>query len=171
MRDTKNELLVKGHELAVVHGLGHLTSAVMQKATGFYRYALIQHFENIGNFRAAVQAYGIQQGTMTADTAVRCPRMAPAQRKDEILTEAFRQATENGLQTVTRPSVAKALGLTDGLINRYFGSVTGLREAVLAKAVTDKVLDVIADAIELQMSVQHIPPDLIEQARKILAAA
>lgn len=170
-RDTKRELLHKGHALALVHGLGHLTSKVMSEATGFYHFAVTNHFGSIDAFRTAVKAYGVANGTMAADLEVRCPRLSPAERKVEILTEAFKQAKAHGLCEVSRASVATALGISDGLISRYFGTVLGLRDAVLAKAVTVKEVDIVADAIELDMNVHHVPPDLVSQAREILAAA
>lgn len=169
-RDTKHELLIKGHALALVHGLGHLTSAVMCEATGFYRFSVTNHFGGIAQFREAVHAYGVANGTMKDDLSVRCPRLAPAERKAEILTEAYKQAVTQGLHAVTRASVATALGISDGLISRYFGTVLGLRDAVLAKAVTTSQTDIVADAIELGMNVHHVPPDLTAKAREILAA-
>jgi len=169
-RDTKHELLVKGHALALKHGLGHLTSSVMSEATGFYRFSVTNHFGSIAKFREAVKAYGVQKGTMQAEEVVRCQRLSPAERKNEILDEAFKQASCYGLHQVTRASVASALGISDGLISRYFGTVLGLRDAVLAKAVTVKNADIIADALELQMNTHHVPPPLVDEARKILAA-
>lgn len=170
-RDTKNELLVKGHALAVLHGLGHLTSSVMSKETGFYRYAVLHHFESVAKFREAVKAYGVANGTMSNELEVRCPRLSPGERKDEILDTAFAQAQANGLGNVTRASVANALGISDGLISRYFGTVLGLRDAVLAKAVVEVDAEVVADALELGMNaVHHVPPDLVAQARKLMAA-
>lgn len=170
-RDTKQELLTKGHGLALVHGLGYLTSKVMSEATGFYHFAVTNHYGGIAAFREAVKAYGVKNGTMKTDLEVRCPRLSPGERKTEILAQAYGQALEEGLHTVTRASVANALGVSDGLISRYFGTVLGLRDAVLARAVIDKGLDIVADAIELQMNIHHVPPDLVSEARKILAAA
>lgn len=170
-RDTKHELLVKGHALALVHGLGHLTSSVMCEATGFYRFSVTNHYGSISAFREAVKEYGVKNGTMKAEDVVRCPRLSPGERKDEILAEAFNQAKAHGLCEVTRASVANALGISDGLISRYFGTVLGLRDAVLAKAVLVGEVDIVADAIELSMNVHHVPPDLVGQAREILAAA
>lgn len=167
---TKTKLLNVGYELALKHGLRYLTSAVMSEATGMYRYALLQHYKSVACFREAVKAHGVAKGAFAADADTRSPRLAPAERKEELLTEAFKQAKENGLKTVTRPSVAGALEVSDGLVTRYFGNLQGLRDAVLAKAVVGNELDIIADALELDMNVHHVPPDLVSQARKILAA-
>lgn len=171
MRDTKRELLVKGHALALKHGLGYLTSKTMQEATGFYKFAVKQHYGSVAAFREEVKAHGIAKGTMTADTEVRCPRMAPAERKVQILDEAYRQAEVNGLALVTLTSVASALTITGGLISRYFGTLVGFREAVLAKAVVAKQPDIVADAIELGMNVHHVPEALVKKAQRLLAAA
>lgn len=171
MRDTKKLLLKEGHKLAQLHGLGHLTSKVMQETTGFYRFAVSQHYGGIARFRQAVLEYGIAQGTMTAEAPVRCPRVAPAERCAEILGEGYSQAVEHGLHTVTRASVAKAIGVSDGLVSRYFGTIAGLRDAVLARAVVDRQLEVVADAIKLQMSVAHIPPDILKEAEGLIMAA
>jgi len=169
-RDTKQELLDKGHELALKHGLGHLTSSVMAEATGFYRYSVTNHFGGISAFREAVKALGVKKGTMKVNDVVRCPRLSPGERQAEILEEAYAQAAATGLSQVTRASVANALGISDGLISRYFGTVLGLRDAVLAKAVTKENADIVADALELQMNTHHVPPPLVDNARKILAA-
>jgi AcrR family transcriptional regulator len=96
-------------------------------------------------------------------------RLEPAERRAQILAEAFRQADASGLATVTRVSVAKALGLTDGLINRYFAGITGLRQDVLSQAVSAKNLNVLADAIELRLPIDA-PPELIAEAQALLAA-
>lgn len=169
-RDTKQEMLTVGYELALKHGLGHLTNKVMTEATGFYYNALYTHFGGITQLREAVLAHGVVNGTMKANAVVRCPRLTPAERKVELLEQAYAQAVEKGLGSVSRRSVAEALGVTDGLVSRYFGTLQGLREAVLAKAVVTEQFDIIADALELQMNTHHIPPDLVSQARKILAA-
>jgi hypothetical protein len=169
-RDTKQELLVKGHALAVKYGLGHLTSSTMKEETGFYRFAVTNHFGTVGAFRDQVKAYGIKKGSWGADVVVRCPRLTPAERKAEILEEAYAQAAADGLAAVTRISVAEKLGVSDGLISRYFGTVLGLRDAVLAQAVVNGNADIVADALELQMNTHHVPPDIVTQAREILAA-
>jgi AcrR family transcriptional regulator len=96
-------------------------------------------------------------------------RLEPAERRAQILAEAVNQATNNGLGQVTRVSVAKALGLTDGLINRYFAGINGLRLDVLQQAVSTGNADIVADAIELQMPIDA-PPELIAEAQALLAA-
>jgi AcrR family transcriptional regulator len=130
----------------------------------------LQHYKTVANFREAVKAHGVEKGSFAADADTRSPRLAPAERKAELLTEAYSQAQQHGLKAVTRPSVAGALDVSDGLVTRYFGNLQGLRDAVLAQAVVLNEPDIIADAIELDMNVHHVPPDLVDQARNILAA-
>lgn len=96
-------------------------------------------------------------------------RLEPAERRAQILAEAFKQAQAGGLGKITRVSVAGALGLTDGIINRYFEGVTGLQSAVLSHAVVERELNVIADAVEMRMALDGVPPDLVRQATALLA--
>ena len=61
-------------------------------------------------------------------------RKTPAERKTELLDAAVELAAKIGTGNVTRIAVAKATNTTDGLVNRYFGGVSGLHRAINAAA-------------------------------------
>lgn len=169
--DTKALLLKKGYELAKrLGGVHHLTTRNVTAHAGVYHNGLNHHYGGITEFRRLVLEHGVKLGTMSAEGGPLPLRMSPADRRDAILTEAYAQAEADGLGQVTRVSVAKKLGVTDGLINRYFNGRDGLREAILAQGVVNGSADIVADAVELGMIVSHVPKKLLAEARKLIAA-
>lgn len=168
--DTKRRLLLEGYALAKQIGVSKLTHNNVAKKAVCSRNTITHYYGTIEQFRLAVLAYGISKGTMKEGDAVTTLRMAPAERSKSILDEAYKQAADKGLGKFTRLSVADAIGVTDGLINRYFKGLDGLRDAVLARASVERNPDIVADAVEMGISVQHVPPDLVADARKLIAA-
>lgn len=168
--DTKRRLLLEGYALAKQIGVSKLTHNNVAKKAVCSRNTITHYYGTIEQFRSAVLAYGIEKGTMKEGDAVTTLRMAPAERSKSILDEAFKQAAEKGLGKFTRLSVAEAIGVTDGLINRYFKGLDGLRDAVLARSVLEGNIDIVADAVEMGLSVHHVPPDLLNEAKRLLAA-
>lgn len=162
---TRAALLDAGMALAKRIGVGKITNKNVTAEAGVYHNAVRHHFGGISEFRELVMQQCVKKGLMQAQDSVPAIRKSPEARKAEILAEAVRQAKLNGISFVTRISVADALGVTDGLINRYFNGVRGLRQAILAKGVEDRSVDIVADAIELGMpEVKLVPADLHAEA-------
>ena len=65
----------------------------------------------------------------------------------KILNKAIVMAGEVGFTRLTRDGVAKAAGVADGMINKCFGTVEGLRKAVITEAVRTENLAVIAQGL------------------------
>lgn len=168
-RDTKKLLFEAGYKMALEKGIRSLTNKSITEATGFYRKSVDFHFGSIGAFRLAILSHGVGLGTMQPTEDTTALRKTPEQRKADILQEAYSQATIHGIAQVTRISVATKLGVTEGLINRYFSGRGGLRDAVLYQGIVNSNPDIVADAIELGMSTAHVPPPLLAAAKKILA--
>lgn len=77
-------------------------------------------------------------------------KLEPAARKEQILTEALRQAAKCGYQNIKRADIARALGISTGLINKYFDSMHKLKCAVMREAIRVECLPVIAQGIALR---------------------
>lgn len=75
-------------------------------------------------------------------------RKLPDTRKSELLAAALAIAKLHGVEGVTRASVAREVGVSDGLINRYFGGRDGLRWAAVAEAGKRKCLHVLRSALD-----------------------
>ncbi len=98
-------------------------------------------------------------------------RMAPERRKAQLLYCALKLAERHNYKNVTRLLVAANTNTTVGLINRYFGSAEGLREALLQQAVIDKNVAVVAQGIEDKHPlVKNAPIKLRQEARLLLDA-
>lgn len=97
-------------------------------------------------------------------------RFTPAERSAQILAEAVRQASEFGLEHVTLIGVGRGVGVSDGLVAKYFSRIYGLQDAVLAVAVVNNDAEIVADAIYLGMPTTHVPPPLLQAAQQLLQA-
>lgn len=104
-------------------------------------------------------------------------RMAPAERKEQILQAAIRVAEVKGYSKINRLQVVEELGgqVTDGLVSRYFGQRAALRDAVLTAGLERGNLTIIAQALALgvrkakALGVQ-IPPDTVRSWKEFLGA-
>lgn len=71
-------------------------------------------------------------------------RMAPDDRRSHILNVAVELSKNEGYRNITREQVAYLAGITQPLINRYFGSVAYLRLCVIRRAVDEEIPGIIA---------------------------
>lgn len=78
-------------------------------------------------------------------------RMAPADRKAQLLDVAIKVAEEVGYNKLNRLMIVKAMDgeVTDGLVNRYFGQRHSLRQAVLYAGIERENLTIIAQGLAL----------------------
>ena len=74
-------------------------------------------------------------------------RLAPTDRRKQILDRATDMAAETGFFSLTKEAVARSLGVSPALINQYYGTVTGLRYHVMANAVATGRLPIIAEGL------------------------
>jgi AcrR family transcriptional regulator len=101
-------------------------------------------------------------------------RMAPGERKALLLGEAVKIAKANGVLAVTRASVARAVGVTPALCNRYFAGRDGLRWETIAEAGKQKMVEVVADALKVGYSRTDLEgvasKNLVARAKKLAEA-
>lgn len=78
-------------------------------------------------------------------------RMAPAERKEQLLGVAITLAEKHGYNKINRLMIVKALGgdITDGLVSRYFGQRHSLRQAVLFAGIERGNLTILAQGLAL----------------------
>jgi AcrR family transcriptional regulator len=78
--------------------------------------------------------------------AKRTPRLAPPERRREILDATLALAADQGFDAVTMDAVARAAGITRPVVYDLFGDLAGLFEA-LAEREEERALDALADVI------------------------
>lgn len=74
-------------------------------------------------------------------------RRAPQERREQILVVAVKLVRKHGLSAVTRDAVAEAAGVAQGTVNVYFGSIAGLREEVMQRAVEERDAQLLAQGL------------------------
>jgi len=77
-------------------------------------------------------------------------RLAPEVRKDEILAVAVRLAKDEGFNSLRRDAIAKAAGVAQGLVTRYFNTMPQLKRAVMRYAVHFEVLPIVAEGLAIR---------------------
>lgn len=93
-------------------------------------------------------------------------RMTAADRTAQLTIVAYGIAASLGIRKVTRAEVARRTGISDGLLNRYFGGREGLRAAVLDHAVVVKDAKTLAAAAE-HYELPAMPQNLAREVRKL----
>lgn len=65
----------------------------------------------------------------------------------KILEKAIAMSADGGFTRLTRDSVAFEAGVAAGMVNKCFGTMEGLRRAVVSQAVITENLEVIAQGL------------------------
>jgi AcrR family transcriptional regulator len=76
--------------------------------------------------------------------------MIPTERKKLLLYTAIDLSVRFGYKYLTRTKVAKKAGVTDALINHYFGTMKNLKKAVLREAIDKEIIPVVAQGLALR---------------------
>ena len=75
-------------------------------------------------------------------------RLLPDDRKYEILTAALIVAGEpGGWSKLTRDAVAREAKCADGLVSKYFGTMTAMRRTIMRSAVLTENLSILAQGL------------------------
>ena len=75
-------------------------------------------------------------------------RMPPNDRKYEILTAALAVAARpGGWSKLTRDAVAREAQCADGLVSKYFGTMTAMRRTIMRSAVLTENLPIVAQGL------------------------
>lgn len=92
------------------------------------------------------------------------------QRKAQILNHALREARDGRLYKMTIDEIADHVGVKRPTIVHYFGSMQGLRDAVVSSAIKYDDLSLIAQALAANDPLtEGIDADLRERAALSLA--
>lgn len=92
-------------------------------------------------------------------------------RNRAVLDAGLALAERHGMQAVTRPRVAAESGLSTGTVSNAFGSMDGLRDAVMAAAVDRQITVIVAQGLaERYPAALNAPAELKQRALANLAA-
>ena len=74
-------------------------------------------------------------------------RMKPEERAEEVLQAALVVASETNYRTMTREDIAQRAGVKAPLVTFYFKSMDELRRQVMARAISNRILVIIAHGL------------------------
>lgn len=60
-------------------------------------------------------------------------RMNPEARYKQMLAAGVKIALESDIKNVKRHNVCEACGCSDGMVNKYFGGIENMRNAILCE--------------------------------------
>ena len=93
-------------------------------------------------------------------------RLTADERTAQLTEVGYNIARKQGIRKVTRAAVARDVGVSDALLNRYFGTRDGLRFAVLEHAVKVKDAKTLAAAGE-HYELPAMPRTLAAEVKKL----
>jgi len=97
-------------------------------------------------------------------------RLEPKERKAQILAAAVTLAKRDGYKCVTRDAVADHVGISMGLVSRYFGTMPQLRRDIMRFAVREEIPEIVAQGLVARdPHAQKAPDDLRARAVKYIA--
>lgn len=97
-------------------------------------------------------------------------RTSPNLRRKHVLDVALELAKTKGYNTLTRNEVAAGANVTPGLITHYFQSTEALRVVILKTAVSQEVLEVVAQGLTHKDPIAvQAPKELKDKAVAYLA--
>lgn len=77
-------------------------------------------------------------------------RQAPDDRKYQILGAAIVIAEKpGGFSKLTREAIAKEVGCADGLISKYFGTMTAFKRQIMRVAILKENLSIVAQGLAI----------------------
>jgi len=92
-------------------------------------------------------------------------------RDGRILTAAVELAKGIGYQWITRDQVAEAAEVSAGTINNAYGSMVGLKRAVLQHAVDNAIVEIVAQGLADGHEIARgAPADLKARAAALMVA-
>lgn len=77
-------------------------------------------------------------------------RLAPKDRKKQILDAALAVAGIKGINRMTREEIAALAGISDGLINLHFSTMAQLRRSVMRAAIANHILPIVAQGLVIK---------------------
>lgn len=93
-------------------------------------------------------------------------------RDKRILDAALELAKGLGFEWITRDQVATAAGVSPATINNVFGTVSGMKRAVLREAIAREVVEIVAQGLAVRHPIAlAAPTELKERAVAHMVAA
>lgn len=94
-------------------------------------------------------------------------RMDPKRRTDELLAVALRLAAAEGWRSITHADVARAAGVSQGLVVARLGTKTAMLRDVMRLAVREGTVAVVAEGLALKdKHALKADPELRERAAR-----
>jgi AcrR family transcriptional regulator len=87
---------------------------------------------------------------MPTDATNTRTRLKPDNRRELILAAAVTLADRDGYVQITRDGVAKAAGVSAGLVTRYFFCSTELRRCIMERAIDQNLLGIVAQGLAVR---------------------
>lgn len=91
-------------------------------------------------------------------------RLDPKVRTNQLLDSAIDLAQKRGYEKLTRDGLAAHAGVSQGLVGVHFGTMTQLRRAVVRRAIRDRLLDILAQALAANDPVAKKAPEELRRA-------
>lgn len=92
-------------------------------------------------------------------------------RNRAVLDAAIAMAQERGFASITRDGVAERAQVAAGSVNNAYGNMDGLRDAVMAAAVEQRLVDIVGQGLAAgHPAARNAPDDLKRDALAKLAA-
>lgn len=90
---------------------------------------------------------------------------AREERHRVILEAGLKLAERDGWGAITRDGVARAAEVADGSVNHAFGTIEGLRNAVMIEAVARRIVSIVATGLVVgHPAARDAPDDLKREA-------
>ena len=91
-------------------------------------------------------------------------RMAPEDRRKQILDCALEEAKRVGYQQVDRSHISDRLGIARGLVNNYFGTLPQFRRAIMRYAIAQGCAQVVAQGLAARDPHARKAPEELKKA-------
>ena len=97
-------------------------------------------------------------------------RLNPKDRKEFILDAAIDLSKIIGYKNISRDGIAGHANVSMGLINKYFGTIENLRDAVMESSIKKEIIEIIAQGLGVKdPQAQNAPQYLKDKALLYLA--
>lgn len=99
-------------------------------------------------------------------------KLEARERLAQILAAAVKVSAKEGYQRITRETIARAAGVSEGLVTYHLGTMPELRRAVMREAIRSACLPVLAQGLAARdRHAQKAPPELQKKALASMSIA
>lgn len=167
MKHNKNNIMQIARKLVREEGIVNLSRAEVCRRSGLPEGSFDAVMGcNFQTFRLSVQK---AEGDGPANAPIKVKRAKKDMRREAILRAAVELSRKAGYMSVTRSDVAEAAGVSPALVTLYSKTMTQLRRDIMRHAVTDGVLEVIAQGLAARdPHAQKASPELQREAMECM---